>query len=99
MFLPQQIRNGSLCDQLFIDGTGQMVRDWQNKKVLFHPVVGKQFGKDKITSVPMAFVLSTKGTKNEVKAMLRFYFAEVRKVKPSWKPRSVVSDFSFAYRH
>jgi hypothetical protein len=90
MFLPQQIRYGSLCDQLFIDGTGEMVRDWQNKKVLLHTIVGKQFGKDKITTVRMAEFLSTKGTKNEVKSMLRFYFAEVRKVKPSWKPRSVV---------
>jgi hypothetical protein len=33
MFSPQQIRYGSLCDQLFIDSTGQMVKDWQNKKV------------------------------------------------------------------
>jgi hypothetical protein len=56
--------------------------------------VGKQFGKDKITTVPMAELLSTKGTKNEVKAILQFYFAEVWKVKPSWKPRSVVLDFS-----
>jgi hypothetical protein len=49
-----------------------MVRDWQNKKVLLHTLVGKQFGKGKITNVQMAEFLSTKGTKNQVKAMLRF---------------------------
>jgi hypothetical protein len=47
----------------------------------------KQSGKDNVTTVPIAEFLSTKGTGNEVEGMLRSYFAEVRKVKPSWKPR------------
>jgi hypothetical protein len=98
-FSPQQIKYGSFCDELFIDSTGSLVPNREGRQVLLHSIVGKPSQIKQIPTVPLLEMLSTVGTTTEIESMIRLYASEVRKTKPNWTPKLVVSDFALAYLH
>jgi len=99
MYSPMQIKFASICDTFYLDSTGQMVKNFKGKQVLLHSMLGAPSDIDPVSPVPVLEFLAQSSTRLEVEVMLRGYTTEIRKVKPSWRPKIIVTDFSLAYLH
>jgi phosphopantetheine adenylyltransferase len=71
LYSPQQIKYGVLCDELYIDSTGQMVQDFEKRQVLLHSVLGKPSHIKDIPVIAIAEAPSTSGTTFEIEMFLK----------------------------
>jgi hypothetical protein len=90
---------GALCDTLYIDRTGSVVRRFEGKQVLLHSAVGLCTRIPKATGVPLFEMLSDSGTSASVEYLIQAYKTEICKLSTFWSPRLVVFDFCLVYAH
>ncbi|OXA39045.1 hypothetical protein Fcan01_26174 [Folsomia candida] len=105
MYSPQQLRFAATCDEIYFDGTGNVVPKIkdpsdQNKQILLHMAVGRNSHQTmQTTPVPVFEMLSNKGSVPFISQNLLEFVAKVRLVKRKWKPERFVCDFCLSFLH